>query len=162
MSMVERQLPNNYYMKTRSMCLDPENQLSLQPIYSKWLWRSSWLHCVSIVCSWLTGAYDLTMLAAVVLFTSLNYWRKPDYGKRRYMDIICVQVALWWMALRSFSTHEPHRTNAWILGIVMIICYMVSVWLHKRTPKWCTFFHSLVHLSGNLINVVMCAGISTY
>jgi hypothetical protein len=132
------------------MCLGPEN--------SKWLWRSSWMHAVSMCVAWSYGLYDLAVLALMVLYTSLNYWRCPNYGYRRYVDIMCVQLAGWWMSLRNLDGIEPFHSIAMTLGMLTCLTFMVSVKLHGQHVGYSTLLHSMVHLLGNMTTVAVCQG----
>jgi hypothetical protein len=132
--------------------------LSFDTQHSKWLWRSSWLHCLAVLCMSLAGAYDLAVLSVMVLFTALNYWREPDYGYRRYVDICIVQLSLGWMFLRNFDTREPYRTFVFANGGGVAIFYAISTWFHRKNDNMCIAFHMLVHITGNLGIAVMSLG----
>jgi hypothetical protein len=127
------------------------NRLVLAPKYSKWLWRSSWVHFVTVICAYVMGAYDLSVLASMVLVTSLNYWRNPDYGYRRYVDIVCVQVGIWWACVRTLDAAEPSRTMSFMCTSCMTLLFVLSVRLHRKNQHHSsTVLHMLVHFTGNL------------
>ena len=131
--------------------------MSVQPEQSKWLWLSSWLNAVSLCGALLVHADDLALLAALVLTTSLNYWRKPDYGWRRYMDIVVVQLALWWLSLRNLDTLEPYRTVAFLILLIMVGTFVTSM-LYRNHVKFSTTLHMLVHLFGNVASLFVYSG----
>lgn len=94
-------------------------KLALDPQYSKWLWRSSWMHSVSCITALCLGVYDCAFPPGIVLVTSLNYWRHPDFGWRRYVDIICVQAGMWWQVLRAVDAREPNRAISFTVTGIM-------------------------------------------
>jgi hypothetical protein len=125
--------------------------LVLEPKYSQWLWFSSWVHIVTVICAYVMQVYDISVLALIVLLTSLNYWRQPDYGYRRYLDIVCVQVGLWWAFIRTLDASEPYRTMSFTCGSFMFLLFVLSVRLHQKNEhKLSTMLHMLVHFMGNL------------
>lgn len=97
----------------------PNPQLALPPEYSKWLWRTSWTHSISVVVALSVHAYDCAIMPGIVLATSLNYWRHPDFGWRRYVDIICVQIGLSWNVVRIVDAKEPNRSISYALAATM-------------------------------------------
>ena len=98
---------------------DDKNRLALGPEYSKWLWRSSWMHSISCIVALSVPVYDCALPPGIVFITSLNYWRRPDYGWRRYTDIVCVQLGLWWQVIRNMDAQEPNRTAAFVITVIM-------------------------------------------
>jgi hypothetical protein len=133
-------------------------KMCLSPTLSTRLWWSSWIHAPALLVALSLQVYDLALLAAIVLFTSLNYWRSPDYGCRRYIDIISVQVAVWWLGCRNIDALEPNRTIAFLLATLTTFVFMLSVRLHSTHMESSTTLHSLVHLLGNLGSVVVYMG----
>jgi hypothetical protein len=130
-------------------------QLCLAPTLSKWLWRSSWLHASSMLVAVFVGMYDLALFSTLVLITSLNYWRDPDYGWRRYLDIVCVQISCWWLAFRNLDALEPNRTAGFILGAITFLLFVLAVQLHAKRVEWSTALHVFVHFFGNAAAIVI-------
>jgi len=58
----------------------PEDHLALPSCQSKWLFRVSWLSVCTFVLAMYMHLWDLALVPAGVLVTSLNYWRWPDYS----------------------------------------------------------------------------------
>jgi hypothetical protein len=135
-----------------------ESELCIPREYARWLWWSSWMTGVSALSALLFNLYDLSMLAILVLGTSLNYWRHPDYGYRRYLDIASVQIALWWTAFRSVDATEPHRTVGLVFGVVLCIAFVASVYMRQRDVVLSTILHVFVHFFGNLGSIIAFTG----
>ena len=58
----------------------PDDHLALPLIMSKWLFRVSWLSASTCLLAVSMGLFDLALVPAAVLITSINYWRWPDYS----------------------------------------------------------------------------------
>lgn len=59
---------------------EPDDNLALPISHFKWLFRVSWLISVAFVLSLVYKKWDLVPCAVLVGFTSVNYWRWPDYS----------------------------------------------------------------------------------
>lgn len=55
----------------------------------------------------------------MVLFTSVNYWRHPTYGGRRYVDITVVHMCALWQNMRNWDNQEPNRSWAYTFTGIM-------------------------------------------
>jgi hypothetical protein len=66
--------------------------LALPHAHSKWLYRCSHLCLASALVACATSKWDFAMVVLGAGITSLNYWRRPDYGWRRYFDIVYIQA----------------------------------------------------------------------
>ena len=58
----------------------PDDHLALPLSMSKWLFRVSWLSASTCLLAVYMHLLDLALVPAAVLFTSINYWRWPDYS----------------------------------------------------------------------------------
>jgi hypothetical protein len=132
---------------------------ALSPKYARWLWFSSWMHSITVLVAVSMHVYDLALLATIVLFTSLNYWKLPDYGWRRYADILCVQIGLWWSIIRTVDTSEPCRTISVVCSCTMCLMFVISVRLHTTNVAHSTVLHILVHFFGNMATIVSILGL---
>jgi len=88
----------------------PDDHLALPSSVSKWLFRVSWLSSTTFLLAVYMHLFDLAIVPAAVLFTSINYWRRPDYSWRRYVDIITVQLTIYYQVVRAVDAPEPYRT----------------------------------------------------
>jgi hypothetical protein len=135
-------------------------ELVLPPNYAKILWNVSWLSLASAVYACHRGYYDLAIVPGGVWITSINYWRKPDYSWRRYVDMGYVHTALVYQLLRAHNS-EHQRIYYTVLAIGCVF-FPLGVYFHKkmdvRKSTWC---HGMVHLLGNVSNVILYSGYVT-
>lgn len=122
------------------------------------IWRLSWLSLLSGIVALACRHFDLFWVPLGVWLTSINYWRHPDFSWRRYLDIVFVQVALWYQVYRAYGADNRDWYYS-ITGIGMC-CYLVGVYckqVHKST--WAsTLCHCLVHILGNAANIALYVG----
>jgi hypothetical protein len=119
------------------------------------LWCVSWLSWVSGTFAVLRGYTDLAVVPYGVWLTSINYWRNPDYSWRRYLDIVYVQCALWYQVFRAFGSE--YQTEYYILTSIGILFSPLAV-VYREDPWKTTILHAMVHVFGNLGNMVLYSG----
>ena len=121
--------------------------------------------CIISSLSLLSGIYALKKrvynLAAVpigVWLTSINYWRYPVHSWRRNLDIIYVSSALTYQVCNSCSNKNIDY-YCFFTGLA-IAFYPVSWLLYKKKYLWSsTIAHSMIHIFGNIANVVLYSGL---
>jgi hypothetical protein len=132
-------------------------RLALPPSYANLLWYVSWLSLVSALYAYGRGYYDLAIVPGGVWVTSINYWRKPDYSWRRYVDIAYVHTALLYQILRAHESE--YRILYYRILAIGCLFFPVGVFFHKkselRKSTWC---HAMVHVLGNVSNFVLYSG----
>ena len=135
------------------------NGLVLPPDQSRFLWRLSWLSLASGVYGITQGHYDLVVVPIGVWLTSINYWRTPDYGWRRYVDISFVHVSLSYHLFLSLKAE--HRFQYWACLSAAISFYPLGCYFHSRKDgsRWpSTLCHGMVHILANISNVILYSG----
>jgi len=65
----------------------PDDHLALPLSMSKWLFRVSWLSASTCLLAVYMQLLDLALVPAAVLFTSINYWRWPDYSWSLHLSV---------------------------------------------------------------------------
>lgn len=147
-------------MEIFSRCVGGERDFSscvLPSRYANILWYVSWLSLASAIYAWRRGHYDLAAVPGGVWITSINYWRKPDYSWRRYVDIGYVHAALLYQVLRAHESE--YRMVYYPILAIGCMCFPAGVVYHKRsdfqTSTWC---HVMVHVLGNVSNVILYSG----
>jgi hypothetical protein len=131
--------------------------LILPPAQYWYLWRLSWLSMVSAAFAFARGYVDLAFVPLGVGITSLLYWSKPDYSWRRYLDMAYVQLALWYQIYRAAAAEN--RTAYLVITLSSVAAFPVGVYFHRRGITWgSTLAHGMVHILGNLGNIVLYAG----
>ena len=99
--------------------------------------------------------YELALIPFGVFLTSINYWIHPDYGWRRKLDIIYVSCSLTYQVTRAYRAENAYYYYA-LLGIG-ISSFPLGV-LYRNNVRASTFLHSLVHIFGNISNIVLYSG----
>ena len=121
------------------------------------LWRISWLSMFSGIYALYQGYYDLAPVPLGVWLTSINYWRKPDYSWRRYVDMFYVYIALTYQVVRAYKAQNA--TLYYAILAIGVLFYPIGVFFHKRGDSWLsTLCHGQVHVFGNISNVILYAG----
>jgi len=134
-----------------------ETGLSLPPVHAKYLFYLSFLSIFSGCFALYRGYWDLACVPLGVGLNSLNYWRKPDYSWRRYVDMAYVAISCLWQSLRALDA-ENRMAFYTILGISISAFYPGTVYHKKGRLVISTGLHSVVHIGGNISNIVLYAG----
>jgi len=129
--------------------------LALPKPYSNMIYYVSYLSLVSACYAYYKGHYDLVLVPGGVFLTSINYWKHPDYGWRRKLDIIYVSCSLTYQVTRAYRAENAYYYYA-LLGIG-ISSFPLGV-LYRNNVRASTFLHSLVHIFGNISNIVLYSG----
>ena len=127
------------------------------PDQAKTIWWMAWLTMASVVAATYMGYYDMALLSLIVLITSLLYWSNPTYCWRRNLDIIAVQIALWWHMYRAISAEN--RVPYFIIVGVGSLAFMAGWALFSAGSTWAgTLAHVVLHLCANLSNIILYMG----
>ena len=122
------------------------------------LFYVSWTTCISILYALYQCHYYLSIVPIGVLLFSLNYWRKPDYSWRRYVDIVWAVGSFVFQIREAYKMSGFGKNYLWFVPIGSI-CFLMGVYYHKKNNReyqWLsTFFHSMVHIIGNVFNLVL-------
>lgn len=115
--------------------------------------------CVSLFClpasffAIYKEHYDLALVPFGVFLTSVNYWRHPTYGWRRNVDMFYVIAGLSWQIHRS--TGFENGNLYCVLLFTAMSFYPLSLRVHTRSMWLSTIFHSMIHIMGNVSNIVL-------
>lgn len=134
------------------------DDLILSPDLARILWYTSWLTLGSGLYAVWRGAYALAVLTLAIFLTSINYWRWPDRGLRRYVDMGVVQIGLVGHLVAAVVTGSWGYCLLTGLGMA---CYFVGEAAHQRGPEgWrtSTMWHAGLHVLANAGNVVLYSG----
>jgi len=142
--------------------------LVLPPRHSRVLLGLSSLSLLAGLFAIARGHEALAPVPLSVFLTSVAYWARPDHSWRRALDIAVVLAALAFQAARALTSAglgDARRALYFaVLGAGMA-CAPLSVALHRRSvaaggrASWAsTALHGLVHVLGNVSNVVLYSG----
>jgi len=153
------------------------SQAALPASHSKWLFGVSWLSFVTAFLCAYCGLWDLLIVPLGVGINSVNYWRKPDYGWRRYVDIIFIQFAIPYSCYKAYACAEPYRSMYYVCLVVGIsffgnACRLCCRPAHGRWSDFCkghpedarrlawsTANHFLLHVMCNVGNAALFVGL---
>ena len=130
--------------------------------YSRRLYYSGMLSLLSVAVSLHLRMYEFTMLAAIVLLSSLNYWRYPIRGWRRNVDMVCVYGVCLYQVGVSFSLANPWCfLGYWLTLIIAGSSYGVARRYGRvlRNPDLASRWHMGIHLFGNVSNLILYYGL---
>ena len=134
----------------------PAEKLVLPLVYSRRIYYVSFLTLLSTSMSLYLGLYDCVFVTTAVFLNSINYWRHPTYGIRRYCDMATATVGcLYQIWLSSQSSNQGVYLLSLCCGIG---CYVKA----RRSPNknYSSMWHCVIHAFGNFGNVVMYLGLS--
>ena len=132
------------------------NGLVLPPNQYWFLWKISWFSLGSASFAIYRGYYDLALVPLGVWLTSINYWRYPDYSWRRYLDIGYVHCSLIYQLTRAYNAE--YWIPYFIILSIGIICFPISIYFHKKNSWLSTILHGMVHIFGNISNIILYSG----
>ena len=129
----------------------------LQPAQYKYIYRVSFLSIGSAVYAVYNRYYLLSLCPAGVFLTSINYWRKPDYSWRRYLDITYVHLALMYQIYKAYNSQ--YMMQYYAIMVLAITMYPLSnYYSHKKLYWHSTYAHCALHIVANIGNVVLYSG----
>ena len=132
------------------------NGLIIPRDQANFMYTIAWLSFPSGIYAITQNYYDLALVPLGVWITSLTYWKKPTYGWRRNLDMIYVVSGLCYQLYRSL---DAENRNAYIIILsVGVIFYPISNIILPNSAWLSTIAHSMVHILGNISNLVLYSG----
>jgi len=119
------------------------------------LWRSSWSSGISCVYALYQNKLYWAPIPALVLLTSLNYWKNPRNGSwEQRLDISCVGIALIHHLTVAYYTkmYIPY----YMLISIASSCFPISYYYYFKNDMWTsTYYHCALHVIANIANLVL-------
>jgi len=129
----------------------------LYPEQYSFIWKASFFSLFSCIYAFYNNQYDLAFVPGGVFLTSINYWYKPDYSWRRYVDMGVVYTSLIYQILRAYNA-EYSKMYYFTLSLAMCF-YPLGVYYYNKKQYWhSTYAHSMLHLIANISNVILYSG----
>jgi hypothetical protein len=129
-------------------------ELILLPEQYNLIWRVSWLSLISTIYALYRKHYELVIVPGGIFITSINYWRKPDYSWRRYVDMIYVQFALHYQNIKAYNME--YAKIYYVLIFVSIIWFFIGIYYYKKNDHWkSTYCHLMLHIMANIGNLIL-------
>ena len=81
-----------------------------------------------------------------LVFTSINFWRNPQYDLRRTVDMTMCKILALYFLINSINFHEFNRVLYECILLVIIIFTIIenSLWT-INSNKW-VIFHLAIHI----------------
>ena len=133
------------------------NGCILYPEQCSFLYKASFLSLFTSLYAIYNKHYDIALVPFSIFCTSINYWRKPDYSYRRYIDIICVKAGLSYQIIRSYNAQY---SNLYYMTLfIAIYFYVLGVHYYNKKLYWySTYSHSMLHIIANISNIILYSG----
>ena len=122
--------------------------------YSKFLFYSSFSMLLSAIIAIIMNDIYITIYFILLFLTSINYWRRPEYGFRRNIDLLVVNIGIFttlWQAclLKNEFCRFVFLSMALSCGIFYIIEYIL---IYNKSVTW-IIFHMAIHMYTSLASL---------
>jgi hypothetical protein len=124
-------------------------------IHSQWILLTSNISLISAIYGYNYNAYPtrLWLLPLCTYVNSVNYWRKPELGWRRNLDIFVTCSALVCQNIIVYNTIK-HVYLYCVLITMTASMYPIGYFFYWRQwYKMSTLSHMLLHILGNLAHL---------
>jgi hypothetical protein len=112
--------------------------------------------CHASLITGLYGLYRGNQLAVYplsVYIASINYWRHPVNGLRRYTDMACAGICI--VSQTMDARLYPNFANYLTTMFVGTMFYPLSFYFQYKYLPLSTFSHSLIHIVCNIANYLL-------
>ena len=115
--------------------------------YSKFLLYSSCIIGISSVIAYIMNDVYVSVYLLILFLTSVNFWRKPEYGLRRNIDLTVVYMYAIYTTLNIFLLKDEfHRVILLIVFLSVIMYNLIEkILYYLDSPKW-IIFHMAMHI----------------
>jgi hypothetical protein len=119
--------------------------------YSKFLFYSSFSMLISAIIAIIINDLYVTVYFLLLFLTSINYWRRPEYGLRRNIDLFVVNcgiiIVFWQVCLLK---DEFCQYMFLVLCACTVVFYIIEhILQHYNNLQW-IIFHMAIHLYASL------------
>ena len=124
--------------------------------HAHWFVVLSHLTLLSSAYAWGKGHADLSLATGSVWLSSQIFWRRHRCKLRRNIDIVVVQLALWYHLHRARSLDtETMRVYLLVMGMAVVSFGPAVFFTKTDTFELSTLFHSALHVLANIGNVLL-------
>jgi len=115
--------------------------------YSKFMFYSSFSMLVAAFISYIMNDIYITSYFFILFLTSINHWRRPEYGMRRNIDLLMVYLGLFIILFQiCLLKSELNRYCLASLILCCIIFYTIEhILAYYNNVKW-IIFHMTIHI----------------
>jgi hypothetical protein len=125
--------------------------------YSKFLFYSSFSMLISTLIAIYMNDIYITIYFFLLFLSSINYWRKPEYGFRRNIDLLIVNIGI--ISLLSqicLLKNEFCRHIYMSLAFCSVLFYIIEhILVYMNNVKWIVFHMAIhIYISGSALFVI--------
>jgi len=115
--------------------------------YSKFLFFSSFSIGISAVIAYIMNDLYISVYLLLLFLTSINHWRKPEYGLRRNIDLTVVSFGGLYALLNIFLLKDEfYRVGLLIILFCAFVFYILEhIMSYFDSPKWIVI-HMALHI----------------
>jgi len=121
------------------------------------LYTSSYFLFITFIISFNTNKDILLTLYFLSIFlTPINYWRKPEEGIRKSIDLLCVYIGCGLALIKIYSfKNEINMIIALSMYLCVVIFYILEFILaYFICNKW-VIFHMALHIYCSIIGLII-------
>lgn len=124
-------------------------------IHSRWILLASNASLISAIYgyNYNTHATQLWLFPLSTYVNSVNYWRNPELGWRRNLDILVTCSALAYQNIIVYNTIKPVYPYCALITISASMYPIGYFFYWKQWYKMSTLSHMFLHIIGNLAHV---------
>jgi hypothetical protein len=115
--------------------------------YSKFLFYSSFCMLISTLIAIYMNDIYITIYFFLLFLSSINYWRKPEYGFRRNIDLLVVNLGI--LGLLSQICLLKNEFCRYVYISLVLCAAMFYIFEHilsyMISAKW-IIFHMTIHI----------------
>ena len=130
------------------------------PEYAQKIFKASFLTLISFITAVTLQVWDGAAVTGSVFVCSTNYWRRPEYGWRRNIDIVNSLTCLAYQTWRSFQVSAPYMIGFLTPTYFGLGCYFFSQHHIRTNTVLSARAHVGTHFFANVGNVVLYLGLS--
>jgi hypothetical protein len=124
-----------------------DDKLLMPLSYSKFLFLSSFSMLISAIIAIIVNDLCVTLYFLILFLTSINYWRRPEYGFRRNIDMFVVKCGIIIVFYQvCLLKNEFCRFVFLSMSFCSTIFYIIEhILVYFNSLKW-IIFHMTIHL----------------
>jgi len=125
-------------------------------IHSNWIFLTSNISLISAIYGYQynTHLIKLWLLPLCTYVNSANYWRKPELGWRRNIDILVTCSSLVCQNIIVYNGIKPISPHYHLLITMSVAMYPIGYLFYwNKWYKMSTLSHMLLHILGNLAHI---------
>ena len=121
------------------------------------IYRVSWLSFASSMYALQNKHYTLWFVPGSIFLTSINYWCKPDYSWRRYLDMAFAKSMIIYQL--SMAYKSEYSLAYYIVTGTALSFYPLGIYYYKKGYHWkSTYAHIALHVLCNIGNFILYSG----